>query len=418
MTEYTKDSLANPSPHNDNNVIEEVISEGSKATVNKLIEINDLESTNSYMRSQNQIHEIFLEQKKNYQLALIKQIHDKYRVIGENFHFKEQPETVAFKDKGQRIVSASNDDLVAQSMVIMAEAKGWTALKVSGHPEFQRKIWMEASSRNIEVYGYQPTEQELKQLKDHLNRTLQNTVTQVLYSEQDHKKAAIASPDQPTLSPSKGRGLDDSAANVNHPQSVSTPQKVESENKDPAVEATDKPTSRSYTGHVVAHGPDHFNHDSKESMNYYVTLRDKNREKTVWGLDLSRGMSEQTVQIGDHVKLQYVGSKHVIVDVPVRDENDKVIGMTKIDTERNEWDVSKSDKQKVVEAVGSSAIDTKFTNPQHREVLKEAVNARAAELAKTGHMPTVHVYDKMARAKAPPQERADPILEHHKERTR
>jgi hypothetical protein len=120
--------------------------------------------------------QLYTEREKNRQVKLIEQVHSQFRVAGAKFYFKDQSNQLAFKDKGKRMVTASNDDRVAKAMAMMADAKGWKTLKVSGHRAFKREVWMEASLRSIEVRGYKPTEQELKRLEAKRELTLRNTV--------------------------------------------------------------------------------------------------------------------------------------------------------------------------------------------------------------------------------------------------
>ena len=138
------------------------------------------------------MEQVYTERETNHRTVLKEQLYRQFRVVDDNFHFKDQPGAVAFKDKGERIISASNDDRVTQAMATMAEAKGWKTIKVSGHPDFQRKIWMEANLRGIEVQGYKPTQQERQQLDDMRDRRMQNAVLSVSdVVDQNQKKPSL-----------------------------------------------------------------------------------------------------------------------------------------------------------------------------------------------------------------------------------
>jgi hypothetical protein len=41
-------------------------------------------------------------------------------------------------------------------MVDVAEARNWQALRVSGHEDFKRMVWLEASIRGVRALGYEP----------------------------------------------------------------------------------------------------------------------------------------------------------------------------------------------------------------------------------------------------------------------
>lgn len=129
------------------------------------------------------------EREKNRQVELMQQVHQQFRVSGAKFHFKDQPQRVAFKDKGPRMVSASNDERVAHAMATMAEAKGWKTIRVSGHPDFQREVWMEANLRGIEVRGFKPQEKDLKELEARRDLRSKNVVEhEATQTRQDAQK--------------------------------------------------------------------------------------------------------------------------------------------------------------------------------------------------------------------------------------
>lgn len=347
----------------------------------------------------------FTEREKNRQVELMEQVHSQFRVAGAKFYFKDQPGKLAMKDKGERMVSASNDDRVAKAMATMAEAKGWKTIKVSGHPDFQREVWMEASLRGIEARGYKPTEQDLKLLEDKRERAMHNSV------ERD-QTARERKPEQQRQE--AGRKTD--SARQERPVAAD---KAEGKGlAGQAVETAAKVALRAYAGRVLEHGAANFNHDPKEKPNYFVKLATDQGEKTVWGVDLKRAMSEGKVKAGDDVKLEYRGNTPVTVEALKRDKAGNVIGKEEITTNRNQWDVQKSDKAKVAEAVASAFIDSKVKDPAQREALKAAVGARMAEREKVNKVPAVPVYDKAAPAKSQQPERTGPVVERNAERTR
>lgn len=364
------------------------------------------------------------EREKNRQVELMEQVHSQFRVAGAKFYFKDQPGKLAMKDKGERMVTASNDDRVAKAMVTMAEAKGWKTIKVSGHPDFQREVWMEANLRGIEARGYKPTEQDLKALEDKRERSMKNTVerdqtTRERKPEQQRqdagRKTDSARHDRPvTAEKAEGKTVpaerQDRPATADKAAGKAVPaQTAENPAKEPL---------RAYTGRVLEHGPAPFNNDPKEKQNYFVKLATDKGDKTVWGVDLKRAMSEGKVKAGDNVKLEYQGTTPVTVEANKRDKAGKVIGKEEIETNRNQWNVQKSDKAKVAEAVASAFIDSKVKDPLQREALKAAVGARMAEREKTNKVPAVPVYDKAAPAKTQQPERTGPVVERNSERTR
>lgn len=81
----------------------------------------------------------FTEREKNRQVELMEQVHSQFRVAGAKFYFKDQPGKLAMKDKGERMVSASNDDRVAKAMATMAEARAGKPSRFPAIPTFSGK---------------------------------------------------------------------------------------------------------------------------------------------------------------------------------------------------------------------------------------------------------------------------------------
>ena len=332
----------------------------------------------------------FTEREKNRQIELMEQLHHQFRVSGAKFHFKDQPEQIAFKDKGEKMVSASNDERVAKAMATMADAKGWKTIKVSGHPDFQREVWMEASLRGLEVRGFKPSEQDIKALDGRREHTMKNIV------EQD----------------ATGRSRNATSERQEQPDKTTDRPAPKVEAKK-SVEAD----SRVFTGRVLEHGQANYNHDPEEKQSYFVKLDTKAGEKTVWGVDLNRAMSESKAGAGDEVKLEFKGKERVVVDALDRDEAGKVIGKKPIETNRNTWEVQISDKAKVVEAVAATLIDSKVKDPASQQILKAAVGARLVEREQLGKVPEVPMYDKDAAKQPKHPEQISPQVQ-RTERTR
>jgi len=323
------------------------------------------------------------EREKIRQIELMEQVHNQFRVSGSRFHFKDQPNKLAFKDKGERMVSASNDERVAKAMATMAEAKGWKTITVSGHPDFKREVWMEATLRGLDVSGYKPTEQELKMMEARREHNLSNVVEKSAERKSNHQQKA---------------GTERNAT-------------------EKPIEKAGKAAERVYEGRIIEHGDAKYNHDPEEKPNYYVKLETPSGEKTVWGIDLKRAMSESKAQTGDNVKLEFKGKETVKVEALQRDKEGKVIGSKEVETHRNTWEVEKSEKFKVVEAVASAFIDSKVKDPAQRETLKAAINARLVEREQAGTIPSVPIYDKEAPIQSS-LERIGPQVEQNAERTR
>jgi len=316
---------------------------------------------------------LYAELERKRRLELIESVHKQFRVAGSSFHFKDQPDKIAFRESDNRMVSAVNDERVTKAIVKMAEAKGWQKIRVSGHPEFRRAVWFEASLRGLEVSGYKPTEQELKELANRMKNVVE-------------KNAGVK-------------------------------KELSQEREETEKQGSVAPPSRAYEGRVLDHGPANYNHDPDEKPSYFVTLATENGEKTVWGVDLKRAMEDSRAKTGDDVTLEFKGKQPVTVEALKRDKDNKVIGSEQITTNRNTWEVQKSDRYKVVEALASKFIDSRVQDQQKRETLKTAIGERLNKLEKSGKVPSVLMYDKSAPTQST-IERSGPQVEHTPERTR
>jgi len=118
----------------------------------------------------------YTEREIGQQAEAMERVYADFRAAGSNFYFRDSTEKLAFKDGGNKLVSACNDERVAFGMANMAEARGWTQIKVNGHPDFRQKVWMECALKGIVVKGYNPTEQDKVALEARQNRQMRNSI--------------------------------------------------------------------------------------------------------------------------------------------------------------------------------------------------------------------------------------------------
>jgi hypothetical protein len=94
-------------------------------------------------------------------------------------------------------------------------------------------------------------------------------------------------------------------------------------------------------GKIIAFGDAPYQFDKRNAPSFYIELEKKNGEKTrVWGVDLERALRESGRQVGDEVQLYLLGREQVRVEVPVRNEQDNVIGSRWEPADRMKWEVS------------------------------------------------------------------------------
>lgn len=81
------------------------------------------------------------------------------------YRFRGDGMRVAFTESTFRLATDNNHPSVSRSMVDVAEARGWQALRVSGHEDFKRRVWLEATLRGLKALGYEPSRDDLLQLR-------------------------------------------------------------------------------------------------------------------------------------------------------------------------------------------------------------------------------------------------------------
>ncbi|GAB3759233.1 hypothetical protein GCM10028796_06110 [Ramlibacter monticola] len=92
------------------------------------------------------------------------------------YRFRGDTSRVAFTESTFRLATDTNSPSVARSMVDVAEARNWKALRVSGHEDFRRMVWLEASVRGVKTLGYEPNPGDLELLKREREARLVNRI--------------------------------------------------------------------------------------------------------------------------------------------------------------------------------------------------------------------------------------------------
>ncbi|MEP6606751.1 MAG: LPD7 domain-containing protein, partial [Nitrosospira sp.] len=250
---------------------------------------------------------------------------------------------------------------IADSMVRIAYARGWSEIKVSGTETFRREVWLKATILGMSVKGYVPTEQDKVALAVHSRGEATNKIEKDEYREREKN----------------GR---------------------------------EKEVVKPEAGLLIAYGAAKYLHDENNTDSFYVTTRAADgSEQTVWGVDLQRAIDESGVKTGDEIFVNNVGRKDVTVTVPQYDEKGKVSGSREIQTHRNEWNIKMAEAfatQAPAEAVKNypelagavaavAAIDKKAVADGLSAPQRAIVSARARENAVNsiakGQIPNVKI---------------------------
>ncbi len=106
------------------------------------------------------------------------------------YRFRGDTSRVAFTESTFRLATDTNSPSVARSMVDVAEARNWKALRVSGNEDFKRMVWLEASVRGVKTLGYEPNPGDMELLKREREARLVNRIEPV----RDAGTGAVATP--------------------------------------------------------------------------------------------------------------------------------------------------------------------------------------------------------------------------------
>jgi putative DNA primase/helicase len=328
---------------------------------------------------------------------LIDRIHRDYREVGDKFFYKDQPEKMAFRDKGSTLATAYNDERVVQAMLTKAKLKDWKAIDAKGNPEFRRMMWMAGSADGIKVNGYKPTEQDIKERDQRREKAMRNTIEES--KEKDASKSVRSGGEKET--------------GKNGPSVGGVPEKL-----------VPGKAVREYSGKLVDFGPAPYQHKKGGSANYFVELENADGKKEkVWGVDLARAMAESPSKPGEDVKVRFEGKVPVMVKEMVRDKKgDPVLDkngekqFAEIEAKRNTWTVETVQREKAISAVGAAYIANNVA-PEHRETVQAALSAKVVSLADAGKLPKVATFDKDAPRQVD-QSQGKPAVERNAERTR
>ncbi len=121
------------------------------------------------------------------------------------YRFRGDTSRVAFTESTFRLATDTNSPSVARSMVDVAEARNWRALRVSGNEDFKRMVWLEASVRGVKTLGYEPNPADLEVLTKEREARLVNRIEPVRGVGGDSPGAAAASAEKASARGGGGR---------------------------------------------------------------------------------------------------------------------------------------------------------------------------------------------------------------------
>jgi hypothetical protein len=284
---------------------------------------------------------------------LIKELHQRFRISNDEYYLIGSKNELAWKEKNSKLVTQLTDEKIAKGMILHAQVMGWNKVKVTGHDEFKQMVWLQAQIKGMDVNGYEPSEKD-KMLAQALNPIKAKDNIKQNYLSQKYEKQA----------------------------------------DNPKKEKNDQ---RVYEGIILNYGKKNYNFDPDENMSYYIKIENKNGTQTVWGMDIERAIQETNSKPGDYISLENKGKKEVVVKVPEKDPENKIIGWKEISSYRNDWHIQKNektDRHKIVESAADLVFSEKTANQKVKSSIMKAINLDLYDLAKINNIPDVPIYMK------------------------
>lgn len=240
-------------------------------------------------------------------------VRERFIQIGNNFFFPDGAE--AFTDHGNRVTTRSENAVVIQSMVAIAQARSASTVTVSGTDFFKKEAWFAARLAGLDVLGYAPTALE----QERLVRAIARRRT----AEKEDEAPSQSAPGE-RANGTRERALRESATNTRE----GSPQEGEL-----------------IVGRLVDHGPAPYQHKPTQPMSYYVRIETDRGDREIWGVDLERAFRQSlsTPGVGDEAGLRAIGRDTVTVFAPKYDSTGREVGREELDTHRNQWLVERKD---------------------------------------------------------------------------
>jgi hypothetical protein len=271
-------------------------------------------------------------------------VRDRFVQDGHRFYFADGKE--AFKDRGRRLTTSSENTQVVHSLIEIARSRGWSEVTVSGTERFRQEAWRQARMAGLAVRGYKPDEVQQQQLIRALGRNLPRST-----------------------------GVDAVVAEAPLP---------------PTTEGSAHPSARQsaherIAGKLLEHGRDSYRHDPNAEPSYFVRLRTADGAREIWGKDIERALAKSLTQpqIGDDVILQQAGRDSVTVKRLERDRQGE-LQAKEAAVYRNRWVIEKreffDERARAADIVRDAGIDVRTAVRERPQLAGTYLNLRAAEL--------------------------------------
>jgi hypothetical protein len=138
-------------------------------------------------------------------------------------------------------------------------------------------------------------------------------------------------------------------------------------------------------GRLKDHGRANYQFRANEDPSYYVKLLTSRGERTVWGKDLERAVTEGDTRpkVGDLIGARRIGREAVTVTARERDAEGRVIAQDEHHVHRTHWVVEKvtffAERARLARRLRDEQADVRDSVRAHPELRSTFLSVRAAE---------------------------------------
>ena len=123
---------------------------------------------------------------------LPKSIKNQYLVDEHESKFFDKSNRLAFEVVGdKRITTVHKDANTIDSMLTVAQSKGWKSINLTGDKDFKRETWVQASMKGIQVHGYSPSKEDKALLSARIQAQEKNIMSESKLNPKQQEMNAI-----------------------------------------------------------------------------------------------------------------------------------------------------------------------------------------------------------------------------------
>jgi hypothetical protein len=271
-------------------------------------------------------------------------VRDRFVQDGQRFYFPDG--APAFRDRGRRLTTTSENTQVVHSLIEIARARGWNEITVTGTERFRHEAWRQGRLAGLTVRGFRPSEEQHAQFVRAMGRNLASPTG----------RTDAISEEPPVGAPSP----------ADSPPAREPPERI--------------------AGKLLDHGPDTYRHDPDAEASYFVRLGIPGGYREVWGKDIERAVAKSLTQpkIGDEVILLRTGRDTVTVKRTERNA-EGALAAKEVPVFRNRWVIEKrsffGERERAASVVRNEAIQPTEAVRERPELAGTYLSLKAAELA-------------------------------------